>query len=168
MHLDLCQDQLREFLLNIIGQVFISTARYVLPLSGLCSESAVRAWQDELHEIRVVQLAIEIWVEKFDQVVAVCLSDTAGETIVSDEVKKIARRQKPSLISVKSLESRVRLKVLVLCQVLPLQLYFLLVPGSDEQEVSKQQNLFFLHHIISHPSLGGCVPLPVTHIGRLF
>ena len=86
VHFDLSEDELCEFLLNVKGQVVILAAHHVWSLCGLGPQSTVGTGQDDLHEVRVVESAIQVRVEELDKVVAVSFGHIARQTVVSDVI----------------------------------------------------------------------------------
>lgn len=86
VHFDFHQDELGEFFFDVKGQVVVLAADHVGSLSGLGSQPAVGARQDDLHEVRVVEVAILVGVEELDQVVTVCLSYVIRQSVISDEI----------------------------------------------------------------------------------
>lgn len=86
VQLDLHQDELCEFFLNVQGEVVVAPADHVWSLGGLGSQFAISARQDDLHKVGIMQRAVDIRIEKLDEIVAISLRYIACQPVVSDEV----------------------------------------------------------------------------------
>lgn len=89
VELNLRQDKFGEFLLNIKGQVIEFTTDDVRSLGGRSSQFSVGAREDDLHEVRIVQLTVLIAVEELHEIVAVGFSYTCGKTVISNIVEEV-------------------------------------------------------------------------------
>ena len=109
-----------------------------MSLGSLGSQLAVRAGQQHLHKVRVVQSTILVGIKELNNVVAICFSDAFGETVIPEEVKEGFGAEEARSTPVDSHECLVRLEVLIRCQVLPLDLYLLLVLRQSQKQVRQQ------------------------------